>query len=132
MQLRREILRYIISIPVVLVLKFKDLVAAGMRAISLDRAEKLKTIGGSVFLKVEGSPVLFVRESQEIIRGVDPTCTHKKCTVEYDKNPGKFICPCHGSQYDLEGKVLKGPAEKPLKNLNAHLESGRIVFEPND
>ena len=102
---------------------------------ALDRVEKLKTTGGSVLLKVEGLPLLFVRESEETIRGVDPTCTHRKCTVEYNKNRKQFICPCHGSRYDLEGKVLKGPAEKPLKNLNAHLESGRIVFslgETND
>jgi cytochrome b6-f complex iron-sulfur subunit len=133
--LRRKILRWIVSIPVALVLKFRDSAAAGKRAISLDRVEKLKTTGGSVLLKVEGLPVLFVRESEETIRGVDPTCTHKKCTVEYNKSRNRFICPCHGSQYDLEGRVLKGPAEKPLKNLDAYLESGRIIFtlgEPND
>jgi len=133
--LRRKILRWIVSIPVALVLRFRDSRAAGMRAISLDRVEKLKTTGGSVLLKVEGLPVLFVRESEETIRGVDPTCTHRKCTVEYNKSRKRFICPCHGSQYDLEGRVLKGPAEKPLKNLDAYLESGRIIFtlgEPND
>jgi cytochrome b6-f complex iron-sulfur subunit len=133
--LRRKILRWIVSIPVALVLRFRDSRAAGMRAISLDRVEKLKTTGGSVLLKVEGLPLLFVRESEETIRGVDPTCTHRKCTVEYNKSRKRFICPCHGSQYDLEGRVLKGPAEKPLKNLDAYLESGRIIFtlgEPND
>lgn len=27
---------------------------------------------------------------------------------------GIIRCPCHGSQYDLEGKVLQGPALYPL------------------
>jgi cytochrome b6-f complex iron-sulfur subunit len=116
------------SVPVAFFAKCMKAEEAGTRAISLDQVKKLQTIGGSVLLKVEGSPVLFVRESEEKIRGVDPTCTHRKCTVEYNKKRNIFLCPCHGSQYDLEGKVLKGPAPKPLKNLDASLQSGRIIF----
>lgn len=41
-------------------------------------------------------------------------CTHLGCKI--DKLEGdRFVCPCHGSQYDLNGKVLKGPAYKNLK-----------------
>jgi cytochrome b6-f complex iron-sulfur subunit len=127
-QLRRKILRWIGSIPFAFFSQFKSSEAAEIRAISLDRLEKLKITGRSVLLKVEGLPVLFVRESEETIRGVDPTCTHRRCTVEYNQKRKIFICPCHGSQYDLEGRVLKGPAQKPLKNLDAYLESGRIIF----
>jgi cytochrome b6-f complex iron-sulfur subunit len=128
LQLRRDTFRWLISLPLAFILNLRDSAAQAKRVLSLDRVEKLKTIGGSILLKVEGSPVLFVRESEEVIRAVDPTCTHKKCTVEFNKKRKRFVCPCHGSQYDLEGKVLKGPAEKPLRNLNASLESGKIIF----
>lgn len=41
-------------------------------------------------------------------------CTHLGCKI--DKVEGdRFVCPCHGSQYDLNGKVVKGPAYKSLK-----------------
>ncbi len=40
-------------------------------------------------------------------------CTHLGCTVSFDKT--KFACPCHGSKFDIKGKVLKGPAKHPLK-----------------
>lgn len=43
-------------------------------------------------------------------------CTHLGCKI--DKLEGdRFVCPCHGSQYDLQGKVLKGPAYKNLKEI---------------
>ena len=42
-------------------------------------------------------------------------CTHLGCTVE-SKTDG-FACPCHGSRYDLAGKVIRGPASKPLAAL---------------
>jgi cytochrome b6-f complex iron-sulfur subunit len=47
------------------------------------------------------------------------TCTHLGCTVEEDDDV--FVCPCHGSRYDQEGKVLKGPAQKPLKRLRVEV-----------
>jgi nitrite reductase/ring-hydroxylating ferredoxin subunit len=40
-------------------------------------------------------------------------CTHLGCTVQ---NDGSILaCPCHGSKYDGEGKVLAGPASRPLE-----------------
>jgi cytochrome b6-f complex iron-sulfur subunit len=42
-------------------------------------------------------------------------CTHLGCTVE--SKPDGFTCPCHGSRFDQQGKVLRGPAAKPLVQL---------------
>lgn len=37
-------------------------------------------------------------------------CTHAGCTVGYSKLGPKLQCPCHGSQYQLDGTVIQGPA----------------------
>ena len=42
-------------------------------------------------------------------------CTHLGCTVEQDADG--FSCPCHGSKYSSDGKVLQGPAKKSLPTL---------------
>jgi len=126
--MRRKFLQIFASLPFAFILKLRNSLAQQRLAIGLDRLEKLENVGGSVLLKIKDQPVLFVRKSDEVIIGVDPTCTHKHCTVEYNQSENIFICPCHGSRYDLEGQVLKGPAEKPLKNLDASLTSGRIIF----
>jgi len=42
-------------------------------------------------------------------------CTHLGCTVENDAEG--FACPCHGSQFDKDGNVTHGPAEKHLNTL---------------
>jgi len=57
-------------------------------------------------------------------------CTHLGCTI--DKMEGdRFVCPCHGSEYDLNGKVMKGPAFKNLKVLPSKIsEDGtNIIIE---
>jgi cytochrome b6-f complex iron-sulfur subunit len=42
-------------------------------------------------------------------------CTHLGCKINKLEN-GRLVCPCHGSEFDLEGNAVKGPAYKPLKS----------------
>jgi len=63
--------------------------------------------------------------------GINAVCTHLGCVVPWNKAENKFKCPCHGSQYNNEGKVIRGPA--PLSLALAHAEindSDTIIFSP--
>ncbi|MFQ5627158.1 MAG: ubiquinol-cytochrome c reductase iron-sulfur subunit [bacterium] len=42
-------------------------------------------------------------------------CTHSGCEVR--TMPASFQCPCHGSEYDAEGNVIGGPAQRPLQRF---------------
>lgn len=42
-------------------------------------------------------------------------CTHLGCIV--GEGPVGFLCPCHGSRFDAQGKVIGGPAPRPLRWL---------------
>ncbi|HVN14808.1 MAG TPA: Rieske (2Fe-2S) protein [Anaerolineales bacterium] len=54
-------------------------------------------------------------------------CTHLGCTVE-QKADG-FTCPCHGSRYDENGKVLRGPAKKSLPSLRVETSAdGHLIL----
>ena len=53
-------------------------------------------------------------------------CTHLGCTVE--DAPGGFLCPCHGSRYDSNGMVTRGPAAEPLPRLRVEVNaSGSLI-----
>jgi len=55
-------------------------------------------------------------------------CTHLGCTVEEEGE--NFSCPCHGSLFDHNGSVLKGPATKRLPTLMMTMsEDGRLILE---
>ena len=41
-------------------------------------------------------------------------CTHLGCSVPWDKDKKKFICPCHSSEFDMSGNVLSSPAPRAL------------------
>jgi Rieske Fe-S protein len=61
---------------------------------------------------------------------ISPICTHQSCTV--DIAGARLVCPCHGSTYDREGHVLKGPAERALQRFATRVETGELVIEIGD
>lgn len=61
------------------------------------------------------------------VRGLTCPATLVTCT----QAENKFKCPCHGSQYDAAGKVVRGPAPLSLALAHADVdESGLILFSP--
>ena len=44
-------------------------------------------------------------------------CSHLGCSIAINEKARSFDCPCHGSRFSLDGKVIHGPAVAPLSNL---------------
>jgi Rieske Fe-S protein len=45
------------------------------------------------------------------------TCPHLGCSYAFDQGKQHFVCPCHGSEFGLDGHVIHGPATSPLSHL---------------
>lgn len=56
-----------------------------------------------------------------------PMCTHLGCGYHWDGEAQQFKCPCHGSVYDISGRVLAGPAPRPLDALPSKVDNGRLL-----
>ncbi len=52
-------------------------------------------------------------------------CTHLRCLFGWDEEKQLFICPCHGSEFSRDGKVLKGPATRDLDRFPVQLVDDR-------
>ncbi len=98
-------------------------------SIDLDQVPKLKEIGGQITIKLMNEDLLFIRDSERTVRILSARCTHKGCIVKYSERNNRIECPCHGSQYDLNGNVLKGPAMRSLATHAGAIEGNQILVE---
>lgn len=58
-----------------------------------------------------------------------PICPHMGCRYNWHPRLQKFICPCHGSIFSITGKVLGGPAPRPLDTLPHKIENDTLYVE---
>jgi len=58
-----------------------------------------------------------------------PICPHLGCRYNYDSDSNKFLCPCHGSQFDELGAHIAGPAARGLDPLPLREQSGGAQVE---
>lgn len=94
----------------------------------------LRSVDAYVTQTVQNS-VWVVKESADKMKVFSPICPHLGCHYNWDAGRGDFVCPCHGSVFTPEGKVVGGPAPRPLDTLHYKLEKGELYvkwerFEP--
>jgi Rieske Fe-S protein len=71
--------------------------------------------------------VVVTQPSAGVFKGFSAKCTHKGCTVDKVAD-GTIDCPCHGSKFNLDGTVAKGPAREPLATENITVQGDSIVL----
>ncbi|MEM6425258.1 MAG: cytochrome b6-f complex iron-sulfur subunit [Cyanobacteria bacterium P01_H01_bin.119] len=82
---------------------------------------------------LKGDPTYLVVTETNTLEdyGINSVCTHLGCVVPWSANEQKFVCPCHGSQYDATGKVVRGPAPLSLALAHADVsEDGTVILSP--
>jgi cytochrome b6-f complex iron-sulfur subunit len=97
---------------------------AGSRSVELD-PDDLPPFEGRLVV-VAGLPALVVNTG-EGYAAFSAVCTHLGCVVKWKRARRQFFCPCHGGRFDLAGRVLGGPAPRPLARLVVEEREGRIV-----
>ncbi len=96
------------------------------RRLSLGPAENY-AVGAPVYDEQAG---VFVKRDAKGLRAMSAACTHLGCTVR--RQEAGFVCPCHGSRYDAEGRVIAGPAPASLAYYHLELDrQGRVVVDLN-
>lgn len=71
-----------------------------------------------------------VRITDQEVVAFSPSCTHLGCAYHWDAQKNEFLCPCHGSVFGIDGKVLAGPAPRPLDRYDVKVENTRLWLGP--
>lgn len=88
---------------------------------------ELLQAGGIITVQPLGmeNPIIVSSLGNNRFAAMSPICTHLGCTVDVEGE--RLVCPCHGSTYDREGRVLRGPAEEPLSRFSTNVTSEGVL-----
>lgn len=93
-------------------------VASGVVQLKVAEQPEFSNVGGAIKLKPAGvnDTLLVWRSGPSTYEATSIVCTHMGCEVEVAEGGKSLACPCHGSQYNADGTVRHGPAERALKH----------------
>jgi len=104
--------------------KHRNASVAGIFTVQFAQHPALRNVNGSVRIAVMGltNSIIVTRASQTEITAVSETCTHNGCPINtFNATLQRFVCDCHGSEFDVRGTRTGGPAR-------ANLRSFRTIF----
>lgn len=100
------------------------------------------TIGNASELPEAGSaPVnypkvkLWLSNTDQGVMALYKVCTHLGCLYNWNDQEDKFICPCHGSEFEENGEYLAGPAPRSLDRFVVQLvdpDTDQIIRESEE
>jgi cytochrome b6-f complex iron-sulfur subunit len=83
--------------------------------VDIKTTPSLQAVDGTFVVVVPNDKIIVVRTSDTTFATLSDICTHARCAVGFSTSLDHFKCPCHGSEFGLDGSVLRGPALRPLK-----------------
>jgi len=87
---------------------------------------KAKIFISDLTYEVTEIPGFFIIKTKDGYKAFSRSCTHLGCELKFDALKGLFACPCHKSEFDLDGKVLKGPAKENLYVANIKINNNEM------
>jgi menaquinol-cytochrome c reductase iron-sulfur subunit len=85
--------------------------------------------------RVDGWKTVSEKDSAWVVKHADQSvtafgsqCTHLGCAYHWDDGKNEFICPCHNSLFSLDGKVISGPAPRPLDRYETKIQNGKLLL----
>lgn len=79
--------------------------------------DDIKNGTGNV-IDYQGKKVAVYKDPNGNISAHSAVCTHLGCIIGWDDENKRWQCPCHGSRYDTNGKVLRGPTKRNLPPID--------------
>lgn len=92
--------------------QFADLITPG----DIESVSEIKPGTGAV-LRRGLTKIAAYRDESGKVHEHSAICRHLGCVVDWNSLEKTWDCPCHGSRYDALGKVIQGPANSDLPEV---------------
>ena len=104
--------------------------SGGNVTVNIDSSSPLSKTGNAAIVSFQGNSILVDHPTASVYNALSSTCTHQSCQITgYDSASNQFICPCHGSMFDVNGKVTQGPANAPLTKYQTQVSGSQLIVK---
>jgi cytochrome b6-f complex iron-sulfur subunit len=78
---------------------------------------------------IAGAKPMVVVPQGKTVAAIETTCSHRGCTLEWNKTDKALVCPCHGAKFGADGKGIAGPSGTPIKTYSAKIEGQSVLVK---
>ena len=83
-------------------------------------------VGGAISVKApDGATVLLTQPEEGEVKAFSAVCPHEGCSAAPDGD--HFSCPCHGSEFELDGSLRQGPAREGLSSYAVRVVDDQVL-----
>src|ERR1700674_3377536 len=100
---------------------------SGGITLTIDASSPLLAVGNAALVQTAIGDFLVAHPSQNSFVALNAICTHQTCTITGFGNQN-YACPCHGSTFDINGRVLGGPAPAALHQYATQFNNGVLTI----
>jgi cytochrome b6-f complex iron-sulfur subunit len=99
----------------------------GVITLTIDSSSPLSAVGSAALVQTSVGDFLVAHTSQNAFVALSAICTHQTCIITGFANQ-TYVCPCHGSTYDINGHVTGGPAPASLFQYPTQFTNGVLTI----
>jgi Rieske Fe-S protein len=99
----------------------------GTITLTIDANSPLAAVGSAALVQASNNSLLVARTAQDTFTAVTAICTHQACTITGYNNQ-VYTCPCHGSQFNTSGRVVRGPATSALRTFQTQFANNQLII----
>jgi cytochrome b6-f complex iron-sulfur subunit len=101
--------------------------ANGAISVTVDSSSPLTGVGSAALVRSSAGDVLVAHTAQSTFVALSAICTHQTCEITGYASQ-TFVCPCHGSEFDTSGRVVRGPAVSSLRQYSTQLANDVLTI----
>jgi nitrite reductase/ring-hydroxylating ferredoxin subunit len=102
----------------------------GRITLALGDFPQLKDVGGGLVGRASGmpDPIAVTHQEQGTFLAFTAVCSHMANTLTYNALNASLDCSRHGSSFELDGRVITGPATEPLRLIPTAFDGAMIAI----
>jgi menaquinol-cytochrome c reductase iron-sulfur subunit len=106
--------------PVGTVNEFVSLTEPVLRTIQIEQVDGWRKA-------VSEKAVYITKDPDGQLRALTAICPHLGCTVPWNRDKKRFICPCHGGTFTSDGARVSGPSQRGMDTLETSVQDGKLM-----